>query len=277
MVAALSAVGCLFLAACSGGDARGPAVAPREKPSVTLGFTQLLPFEGTNRGLLRVVNVGDDELSVTRIGLDWPGFGPEFRQDKEVTLAPDQTMDLTLTLPEPDCAAGSAPVRGIVQTGTAETRQPLVDVSQTYVRRLWTTQCSARFVDERLGVVYGDRWARLGSGADSIIRGTLNLTRRSGDEPVQLLGVQGSVLYRLRLPGPTLLPTGRRAVFLPIEIGPANRCDEHARGQATAAFAFRLRLRIGMADPLTLHVTPPEHGQVAASAMLDRVCRARAR
>ncbi|MBA2463506.1 MAG: hypothetical protein H0V42_00820 [Nocardioidaceae bacterium] len=237
-----------------------------------MSFTQLLPDEGTERGLLRVVNTSDADLHVTGIGLDWPGFGDAFRQDKDSMLLPEQTLDLRITLPAPDCENDSGPVVGLVESGDAAARQELVDSGQVFVRRLWAQQCSARFVSDRVSIEYGERWRRLGSGADSSIVGTLALTRREGTEPIRLLSVQGSVLYGLSLPGPRELAAGVPKGSLPIEILPGNRCDEHARGQATAPFTFRLELKIGDAPANKVLIEPPLSGQTAATALLDRVC-----
>jgi len=239
---------------------------------VTLSFTQLLPEEGTENGLLRVVNTAGADLHVTGIGLDWPGVGGAFMQEKDSILMPEQTMDLKITLPPPDCDDDSAPVVGMVESGDAAVRQELVDSGQVFVRRLWALQCSALFVSDRLGIEYGRRWRRLGSGAGSTIVGSLDLTRREGNEPVHLLGVQGSVLYDLALPGARGLAAGVLSGSLPIEVLPGNRCDEHARGQATAPFTFRLELKVGDSRPQKVLIEPPLSGQTEATALLDRAC-----
>ncbi|QNN53288.1 hypothetical protein [Nocardioides mesophilus] len=264
------------LSACSGASG-GPAAdrsspAEQGRPRVTLSFTQLLPDEGTERGLLRVRNTADEPLHVTGIGLDWPGYGSSFRQDKDALIGPDATMDLRLTLPAPQCEATATPIVGLVESDAGSVQQPLLGTGEDFLRRLWTLQCSERLVSDALDLRYGDRWTRLGSGAGSSIRGTLELRRRRGDEPVRLLGVQGSVLYDVALPGGTLLPAGRAAASLPIEILPGNRCDEHARGQATAPFVFRLELTVGDSGPVKVIIEPPPRGQDEATALLDRAC-----
>lgn len=269
---ALALVVALLASACSDQSTEDPMQREPVAPEVTMSFTQLLPDEGTERGLLRVVNNSVSTLHVTGIGLDWPGYGEEFRQDKDATLLPEQTMDLKIALPPPDCGETTGPVVGVVESGDAAVRQQLVDSGQVFVRRLWTLQCSKQFVSDRVGIEYGAAWRRLGEGTDSSVVGTLELTRREGDEPIRLLGVQGSVLYGLRLPGPRVLASGKQAGSLPIEILPGNRCDEHARGQATAPFVFRLELRIGDAAGSKILIEPPLRGQIEATALLDRVC-----
>jgi hypothetical protein len=84
------------------------------------------------------------------------------------------------------------------------------------------------------------------------------------------------VLHGLRLPGPTALAAGERLSRIPIEILPGNRCDEHARGQATAPFDFLAQLRIGDHAPVAYAVEVPLSAMEAATAALDEACRARA-
>lgn len=240
--------------------------------SLTLSFTQLLPYEGTERGLLRVENDAAVPVEVTRIGLDWPGYGPAFRQDKVVSIGAGRTMTLKLTLPEPVCADTDVPVRGIVESGEQTIRQRLSPAGQRYLRRLWKRQCSTRYVAERLDIEYDDRWVVRGDGDEARALGVLRLTRRAGDDPVELLAVQGSVLYELALTGATALAPGADTLAAPVAILPGNRCDEHARSQATAPFTFRLRLRVGEADPTKLLIPPPSAGQAAATDVLNRAC-----
>ncbi len=261
----------LAVAACSPDHTPSPATTG-PAPSLTLSFTQLLPYEGTERGLLRVENDAAVPVEITGIGLDWPGYGPAFREDKQVTLGAGRTMTLKLTLPEPVCAETDVPIAATVETPGRTVRQPLSASGQQYLRHLWEKQCWARFVEERLDIAYDEAWSQRGPDADPRATGTLRLTRVAGDEPVELLGVQGSVLYGLELTGATRLGPGEEALAAPVAILPGDRCDEHARGQATAPFTFRLTLRIGDAPPGKVLVPPPPSGQAAATTLLDRAC-----
>lgn len=251
-------------------DATGKPAAPR--PDLVLAFTQLLPDEGTDRGLLRVRNDTSDPVEITGVGLDWPGYGEPFRQDKQVAIGAGRTMDLKLTLPEPVCEETEQPVHGIVEVVGRPLRQPLSPAGQTFLRHLWGRQCSARFVAERLDITYGERWSQGGPDGNPRAVGVLRLTRVAGDERVELLGVQGSVLYGFALTGATRLDPGQDVLEAPVAILPGDRCDEHARGQATAPFTFRLTLRIGEAPPGKVLVPPPPAGQAAATTVLDRAC-----
>ena len=61
--AGLAVTSAVLLGSCSGGPTDPPA--PASEPEVALGFTQLLPDEGTRHALLRVENLSDDLLPVT--------------------------------------------------------------------------------------------------------------------------------------------------------------------------------------------------------------------
>lgn len=248
------------------GQPAGPAV------SLRLGFTQLLPEEGTDRGLLRVVNAGPDPVDVTGIGLSWSGYGGPFGQAKDVTIDPGRTVDLKLTLPHALCGRAADPVVGRVSTSAGEVSQPLTPEGTTYLRRLWTRQCTERLVARRVEVAYASRWQQQGTGPDAQAVGALRLTRRQGAAEIRLTGLAGSVLYDVRLGEPRSLPRERRAALVPVRLLPGNRCDEHARGQATAPFDFLLRLRIGDGPVLAVAAEPPPAGQRAATRMLDRAC-----
>jgi len=275
-IAALFTALCLLMVACTAAD-QGPAAStPAVEPSITMGFTQWGPLLGTNKALLRVENHSGHTMQLTGIGLDWPGFGGPFAQPKNATLAAEQILDLSIDLPEPTCTDPEAPIIGLVQLASGrDVRQQLERTAQTFVRRLWTTLCSARFVRTALQIEYADQWTERGQGTNQFIRGRLELTRRTGDQPIRLLGAQGSVLYDVTLPGPFGLPAGRSTASLPIEINPGNRCDEHAIGQVTRPFGFGLHLRIGRERRLSVSIPPPLRAQVEATALLRRVCRFR--
>ena len=264
MVAACALV---VVASCS--DGSGAADAPA--PSVDLSFSQLSIQVGTNEGLLRVVNTGRSDLPVTGVGLDWPGYGERFLEQKSTTLRPGQTVDFPVTLPEPDCADGDDEVRGVVEVDGSVFGEELLEPGQVLLRRIWRRACSEVFVLGRVAIEYDERWRTTGPGQGTGVVGALRLTRRSGDEAISLLSAQGSVLYDLELPGTTTLPSGEPSGRVPLLVVPGNRCDEHARSQATAPFAFRLSLRIGE-ELKRLPLVPPAEVQAQVTALLEQAC-----
>lgn len=241
-------------------------------PSVRLGFTQLLPKAGTAAAMLRVVNTGDTDLAVTGAGLAWSGYGGVFVRDQDIVIPPGETRDLRVRLPEPRCDAGDEPVRGTVTAGDGETTQRLTRYGEVFVRRLWQRQCGQRLVEKTVRVEYGDRWTQTGPDKDPIAVGTLRLTRVGGDAEVEVVGVDGSVLHGLQLPAPGRLGAGADRAVVPVHVLPGNRCDEHARGQATAPYDFLVRLRVAGTTEVTVAPEVPLSLQEAATRALDRAC-----
>jgi hypothetical protein len=272
LLRALPAVLLLATAGCTGDTAPQPPSTTRA-PQVTLGIMQILPEEGSDRALLRVTNEGREELSVSAVGLDWPGYGAAFTVPNDATVPAGQTLDLRTTLPDPVCTPTSEPASGVLETAGGRVVAPLKDISQDYLRRLWRTQCDARVVSEALTLDVVGGWSQEGSGRGASAAGALVLTRRDGSEPLEVRRATGSVLYDLALDEPLVVgpeePSGRVVVRLL----PGNRCDEHARGQATAPFDFELWLAVGDRR-VTVPFPVTDAASNAAQTMLDRVCGA---
>jgi hypothetical protein len=265
------------LVAMTGCSAADQEPAPPSTIHVSLGFTQLLPDEGTPKGLLRVVNESDEPLAVTGAGLRWSGYGPEFTREQDATLAPGQTLDLHVLLPKAHCGQGQEPISGVVSTAGETKVQQLTKSGQQFLRRLWKRGCDDALVADNVGISYAPGW-RTAAGATSL-DGALRLVRRSGDEPVTVTYADGSVLYDLVLPGKVTIGGDERRAEVPLSIQPGNRCDEHAIGQATAPFAFRVGVRVGDGPGATetlVLVPPPVRVQAQATRMLLAYCRAKA-
>ena len=268
----LGLLGLLGATACTGGTAPSPPSATRA-PQVTLGLMQLIPEEGSDQALLRVTNDGREELTVRAVGLDWPGYGDAFAVPNDASVAPGQTLDLRTTLPDPVCTPTTGPASGVLETTNGRIATPLQDTSQDYLRRLWRTQCDAEVVADALTLDLAGGWTQEGTGRDASAAGTLVVTRREGAEPLEVRRATGSVIYDLALDEPLTMAPGERSGQVVVRILPGNRCDEHARGQATAPFDFELWLAVG-----ERRVTVPFPVTVAAAnaaqTMLDRVCGA---
>lgn len=247
---------------------------PSPSPELTLSFAQWLPDEGTDRAMLRVTNDSGDAVTVTGAGLRWSGYG-EFVDPQDSTLAPGQTLDLRVTLPPPRCDEGEEPVVGVVRTSAAEDAEELTENGQTFLRYLWGRRCESELVHEHVTISYADDW-RLGTvrGEPAAI-GSLLMERQEGQEPVAALGAGGSVLYDVELAERVVARPDIPVTRVPTHILSGNRCDEHARGQATAPFTFRITLRV--ADTTTrMLIPPPPRVQALATVTLDRACRQRA-
>jgi len=270
VVASLAPALLVLVAACDASSTSGDADPP--EVSVRLGFTQLLPKAGTRDAMLRVVNTGEKDLFVTGAGLAWSGYGAEFSAPQDIVIPAGDTRDLRLRLPPPRCGDVDAQVRATVSVAGGSVTQRLTRYGEVFVRRLWERQCGERLVRRTVQVEYGDRWTQAGPRSAPVAAGTIRLTRVGGSEDVEVTSVDGSVLHGLRLPAPAALLGDAASVELPLHVVPGNRCDEHARGQATAPYDFLLQLRIGDVTEVTVAPEVPLVVQEAATRALDRSC-----
>ena len=132
-------------------------------------------------------------------------------------------------------------------------------------------------VADNVTVSYAGDW-RIDSRRDSL-DGTLRLQRQDGTEPVTVDYADGSVLYDLVLPGDVTIDGDQESAAVPLSIRPGNRCDEHAIGQATAPFTFRVGVRVGEGPGATktlVLVPPPVEVQEQATRMLLASCAKKA-
>jgi hypothetical protein len=277
-----AAVVLLAMAALGGCSGTSPEPDPAAEPRVELGFTQLLPDEGTRRALLRVANVADTDLAVTAAGLEWAGYGA-FTSPQDATLAAGQTLDLQVVLPVPDCASPDAaddPVRGIVRTADGEVVQPLEASGQVFVRRMYDTWCADRLLAENVAIDYADDW-RVVPGernGEPAAVGTLVISRQGGTDPVEVVASDGTVLYDLDVRTPVRVRPSQPEVGVRAAILPGNRCDEHARGQATAPWTLALTIEVGEgaeAREARVLVEPPAKVRTLATRALDQACALR--
>lgn len=266
----------VLVGGCSSDEPDPAPPASQETPTATFGFTQLIPLEGTEHGLLRVTNTTDEPLTIQSVRIEWTGYPDGPAAPEDATLAAGQTLDLRFDLPPPACEPedGEGPVTGIVETDRGEISQHLEHNGTVFLKRLWHTQCDEALLERTVQLSYSKDWSVVGTGAGARALGALVLDRREGDPPIEVTGVDGSVLHGLRLPGATALESGQASGEIPLEITPGNRCDEHARGQATAPFDFIVLLEID-GQRLTVPLDVPLAAMDAATEALDVACAAR--
>jgi hypothetical protein len=265
-------VGALIASACSASTPPRPEPRP---PELEIGFTQILPEEGTDRGLLRVINHEARPVTVTAVGLSWSGYGDVLEPtDGENVVPAESELMLRVKLPPPHCTVTgdppAAPVRARLVVDGLDVTDPLTGPAQTYVQRLWRTQCDRQLLRRSLRIRFAAHPRVVAGPRGHRVDSPLVLTRLDSNQPVHVLSADGSVLYDLRVPNRTM-PTSLGSTRLPLAILPGNYCHEHAIGQATAPFDFSLTLRLG--DRRILHlIRPPQPVTSAASKMLRRHC-----
>ncbi|KQY55426.1 hypothetical protein [Nocardioides sp. Root140] len=245
-----------------------------EVPDVAMSFVQQRVFEGTPRAQLRVVNSSSDDLTVTGVGLDWPGYG-KFLDDYSTTVEAGRTLDLNITLPTPDCSAlapTSKPVIGRVRVGNDVVRRTLDASGTGFVTRIWQRECDERRVESAVRLSYDGPRQLVGSGRRTQLAGHITLTRRSEERRIVVPEIVGSVLLELHLDQPAVLPPGvDRRTFPMTMVVP--RCDVHALIESSQTFHFLMAARLGD-DPLVRVLRLPDvRTRARAQALLDQACR----
>lgn len=259
-----------------------PDVGRAGPDAVHLSFIQLRVDEGTSRAQLRVINDTDDELTVTGVGLDWPGYG-DFVTDYDTVVAPRRVLDLRFELPAPDCAAGAddlaLPVMGRLRLAGAddlggEVDDELDESGTGYVTRIRQRTCDEQRVEDAVELRYGPGWRIEGTGRRSALVGPLTLVRGDDDGPIALVDVLGTVLLRPLLTSPLVLPAGQEQVSREVRIV-IPRCDEHALTESSQTFHFHATFRFGEgsdAETISVLRLPDAATQEAGQQFLQQAC-----
>lgn len=263
---------------CGGDDGTAPGDPAGPPSGVSLSFIQLRVDEGTSRAQLRVINDSDVELTVTGVGLDWPGYG-DFVTEYDTVVAPRRVLDLRFELPAPDCAAGAddlaSPVVGRLRLAGADEVDDELDESGTgYVTRIRQRTCDEQRVTDAVELRYGPGWRIEGSGRRSALVGPLTLVRGDDDGPIALVDLLGTVLLRPLLTSPLVLPAGQEQVSRQVRIV-IPRCDEHALTESSQTFHFHATFRFGEgsdAETISVLRLPDAATQEAGQQFLQQAC-----
>jgi hypothetical protein len=262
----------LLVAGCSDAD-EGDGPGGLNLDGVSLSFIQIRLDEGTPNAQLRVVNESDEDLTVTGVGLDWPGFG-DFLKDYSTTIVAGRTLDLRFQLPTPTCDPTDDPVVGRLQVadgdGTAEVDDELDESGSGYVTRIWDRWCQEIRATEGVTMTYGDDWTLEGTGRRARLVGEVTLERGDEPGPIALTALRGSVLLELHLPHRPVLPPGTDTVTAPLVIV-VPRCDEHALTESSQTFLFLAQFRLGD-DQVSAIRQPKGPTRAAAQRLLDEAC-----
>ena len=144
--------------------------------------------------------------------------------------------------------------------------QELTTSGQEFLRHLWLRGCQADLVRSQVSISYADDWHLGAAEGEPAALGSLLLERneRAGgaDRP---LGPAAACSTTQSSDAPVIARPSVESTLVPLAILPGNRCDEHARGQATAPFTFRITLSV--ADTTTRMLSRHLRVQVLATLL----------
>jgi hypothetical protein len=109
------------------------------------------------------------------------------------------------------------------------------------------------------------------TAAGPALRMVVQLTRRSGSEPVRVTGTASNTVYDITAAGP--LPTLTDApVTLDLDLVPA-RCDVHALGESYRTGLIGLVLALGDGDPRPFVLVPADDVRRQLETFAVQTCR----
>lgn len=276
--AAASLGALLLVASCAGGSDPAPR-PPHSAPGLSASIVQLRRDEVLKRVEIAVTNTSRVPVVIQTIDLHVPGYSGGGRQPEDEPLPPGQVVNLPTPYGEISCPAtgdvGVGEPRVVVQVRRAsDPTSYTVELTPTDPRGLVlgiaTSTCVAQRLTSEVAMSFGP-WRRTGSGADTVLHGTLHARLRA-DTPLDLTQLRGTVLFDL-LPGdPTAAPLAHLTPARPRAVVPVllrqARCDAHARAEIKKPYAFLVWL--GPPGGEQLAVNPPV--SVADAAAFEAVC-----
>lgn len=270
-------------AACGGAsDAARPAPSSSDAPSSSAGPT-LPPVPGmageavrqrTDEAIggqfqVRITDTGEQPFTVTSVTLDSPGFAPLPAKPVTAEYAPGQVIDLPTHYGTPVCDAGVQPAAAritVVRPGrpAEEVRVPLAG---TVLDLIHGEECAVQAVGEVVDIAV----TGLHEEGDDLV-GELELTRRSGHEPVTTQRLGRSVLLEANAPDlPVELGGDDDTATVPVSFTPAT-CDPHVLAETKKPYVFPLVVKVGDGDEVPVDLPLDQAAKDKLAALVDRVC-----
>ena len=221
-----------------------------------------------------VSNDGPAPVWVREIELVSESFAPTGPVAKGVAIQPGTAKALTVVPGEARCGGRPAPplapatARLVVAAGETEPADAdhwqAVELPVAQADRRWTSRlhadCAAQLVTAAIEVRLAD-WS---DRPDGRLAGALIVQRRTGDQPIVVHELLGSVVYALTADrtGGDLgeLPPGEGRLVVPVTADAA-QCGGHVLADAKYPYGFRIVVSIGAAARLPAAVATDPAGQ----------------
>jgi hypothetical protein len=280
--AVAAAVAVLALAGCGGGTSGDPATTAAATgavptvpavPGISAEAVRLRTDEAVGGQVqVRLTDTGTAPFTVTAVAIESPAFAALPPTAVATTYAPGQTIDLPTPFGVVACAAPVEPAAArltVSRDGGApeELRVPLTGGTLAQVH---DEECAAA----RVRAVVDIALTGLTEAPDGrSLTGAVLLSRRSGNDPVEVVALGRSVLLEPAVDRdlPVTLPPGRSELSLPVTVTPAS-CDPHVLAETKKPFVFPLSLAVGGADPVPVDLPVDEVQKGQLQQLVDRVC-----
>lgn len=219
-------------------------------------------------------NDGDEELVVESVGLRAPLFTPIPLDEPTTRVEVGRRRDLQIGLGSAVCPAPGGPAQVEVVAEIGGVRQHgLIDVPIEPLQQISDSECGRELVLEAVDVGLGDEF----SVEDGVLTTALTLARRTGDEPIEVTNVRGSVLLEL-MPETAATPLaamapGQADLAVPVRMR-VIRCDPHAVTESKKTFQLAVWIAVGERE--TQHLVVAAEGALRdeLQALIDECLRA---
>jgi hypothetical protein len=220
---------------------------------------------------VRITDTGAAPFTVTAVQLDTPGFGSLPATAMTAGYAPGRTIDLPTPFGAVDCSVGVDPVGARVSVlrpdGTAE--QLLVPLTGDTMAQVHEAACAVEAVLAVVDIGVEDL-----ADAGQTMTADVVLTRRTGDEPVEIARLGGSVVLE-PVPDavelPVTLAPGERELRIPVTFDAA-RCDPHALAETKKPFVFPLAVIVGDGGSVPVPLPLDDGQKRQLEELLARAC-----
>ena len=238
-----------------------PATTP---PGIDVVFQQYRSDEVDQIVRAEIHNGGSVPHTLDTLQLEWVGLAVVDPTVAAYTVHPGQTVTLALDYGEAMCSEpprfdepplGGPIVLHVGRAGVVE--QWHANDPRGVLERLHQLGCRVQAVEQHARIEFGDRWSPT-EASGQIMSGELVVRRVSGDEPVSIDAVDGSVLIELsRASGPVEMAPEVEFIVAPVQAMSSGNCAAHALADSKKTFEFQVALTVG-ATPVSVSVTAPD-------------------
>lgn len=249
---------CALLAVCPADSGRSAGATGDGELRALLQPSRL--FE--TRGALRVDvrNLGDEDVRVTALRLDSPLYEPQDPQPRDPVLhAGGRDVVVPVQLGEPVCEAeADGPGRLVLTVEGGEVAVPLEERPADLLADRHAAACAVEEVRSQVDLRLGDGWERT---ADRTVTGEFELAQRAPGVELEVVGLEGNVIFTLTTegagdrPAPVLAVDDDHPADAVEARITASRCDPHALIEYKRTFTFVALVDAGGEPPLRVDVT----------------------
>jgi len=261
------------LAGCAG-DAADTVATPA--PSLSADASQTRPDAAVG-GRFQVVveNKGPLPFTVRSVQLVSAGFSAEPPSERDTEFAPGHRVSLPAPFGAVRCGDPAVPAEvelALVVGGQQLVRRFPLGSDDGLLERIHARECASRALADQVALGLEPDLGAVDAGEEPGLSGTLTVTRKTAQGPIELASARGSVLYDVTLPdGPAVLAPEQRELRVPLLLT-SRTCNGHVIGEAKKPYAFLAFLRVGAAEEASapLPVSPDQQARILV--FLDETC-----